>query len=131
MLLQLRDFKPGIDFPGHWGLFGGSIEDGEEPLKAARRELAEEIGYRPGVLHKLDTEHRPELGNIVIHSFFCSLTKSVESLSLNEGLDADLFSAEEIATKELYSRKIRKCFPVVSSPFFVAKINKLKNCLQK
>jgi len=44
-LLQLRDDKPGIFYPGHWGCFGGAIEafdaDVEEGL---RRELAEEIG---------------------------------------------------------------------------------------
>lgn len=131
VLMQLRDFKPCIDFPGHWGFFGGSIEDGEEPPKTARRELAEEIGYRPGVLHKLDTEHRPELGNIIIHSFFCSLTVPVANLVLDEGIDTGLFTLEEIATKELYSKKIKKYFPVIPSEYFVAKINKLRDYLRK
>ena len=30
-LLQLRDFKPSIPFPGVWGGFGGQIEKGESP----------------------------------------------------------------------------------------------------
>jgi 8-oxo-dGTP pyrophosphatase MutT (NUDIX family) len=33
-LLQLRDQKPGIFFPGHWGLFGGATDPGETPEQA-------------------------------------------------------------------------------------------------
>lgn len=29
-LLQLRDEAPQIWYPGHWGLFGGSVEPGEK-----------------------------------------------------------------------------------------------------
>jgi len=43
--MQLRDFKFYIVYPGMWGFFGGSIEDGEDPKEAAMRELFEEIGY--------------------------------------------------------------------------------------
>jgi 8-oxo-dGTP pyrophosphatase MutT (NUDIX family) len=42
-LLQLRDQKPGIFFPGHWGLFGGATDPGESPERSLRRELAEEL----------------------------------------------------------------------------------------
>jgi 8-oxo-dGTP pyrophosphatase MutT (NUDIX family) len=43
ILLQLRDAH-GI-YPHHWGTVGGKVEEGESPEAAARRELAEEIGY--------------------------------------------------------------------------------------
>ena len=46
-LLQLRDFKSKIIYPGHWGAFGGAIEEGESPRTALGRELIEEIGYAP------------------------------------------------------------------------------------
>jgi len=42
-LLQLRDERHGIWYPGYWGLFGGTAESGETAEMAIRRELAEEL----------------------------------------------------------------------------------------
>jgi len=42
-VLQLRDDFPHIWYPGHWGLFGGSIDPGESELEALRRELHDEL----------------------------------------------------------------------------------------
>ena len=35
-LLQLRDDKPGIFYPGHWGCFGGAVEASDASAKRAR-----------------------------------------------------------------------------------------------
>lgn len=43
-LMQLRDQKTGIFYPGHWGVFGGAIDPGETPEQTLTRELHEEIG---------------------------------------------------------------------------------------
>ncbi|WP_327425709.1 NUDIX domain-containing protein (plasmid) [Streptomyces sp. NBC_01527] len=44
VLLQLRDDIAGIVHPGCWGFPGGSLEAGEDPLVAIKRELHEETG---------------------------------------------------------------------------------------
>ncbi len=44
-LMQLRDPKPGILLPDHWSFFGGSIDPGEDPATALRRELVEELEF--------------------------------------------------------------------------------------
>ena len=42
-VMQLRDVNPGIFYPGHWGCFGGAVDQGEDPLGALKRELKEEL----------------------------------------------------------------------------------------
>jgi 8-oxo-dGTP diphosphatase len=39
ILLQQRDDRPDLRYPGCWTTFGGAIEDGETPIEAMRREL--------------------------------------------------------------------------------------------
>jgi 8-oxo-dGTP pyrophosphatase MutT (NUDIX family) len=46
VLLQHRDDRPDIVWPGAWAIFGGHVEPGEEPETAARREMEEELGLR-------------------------------------------------------------------------------------
>lgn len=45
-LLQLRDDKPGIFYPGHWGCFGGALSPGESAEDTLRRELEEELEFK-------------------------------------------------------------------------------------
>src|SRR5438094_242679 len=59
-VLQLRDNSAAIAFPGHWGLFGGEVKQGETPLEAIRREIHEEL--------TLDVLRWCELGVFPYHS---------------------------------------------------------------
>lgn len=44
-VMQLRDPRPDIFFPDHWGCFGGAVEPGEDPVDAMKRELLEELEF--------------------------------------------------------------------------------------
>jgi 8-oxo-dGTP pyrophosphatase MutT (NUDIX family) len=44
-VLQRRDDCEGIWYPGHWGCFGGAIDEGESAEQALRRELREELSF--------------------------------------------------------------------------------------
>ena len=64
-LMQLRDDIPGIWYPGHWGLFGGAIDTGEDEIAALRRELREELELQALVHASPSPAHHP-LGRDVI-----------------------------------------------------------------
>jgi 8-oxo-dGTP pyrophosphatase MutT (NUDIX family) len=51
-IMQLRDAKPSIFYPGHWGCFGGAVEPGEDTAVAMRRELEEELEFTAGELRR-------------------------------------------------------------------------------
>lgn len=119
VLMQLRDMKEGIPFPGHWGFFGGSMEAGEIPRMAAERELYEEITYCPDVMYELNTVCIPDLQFIVAHGFYCPLMVPMCNLIQNEGLDMGLFSLEDVCRKELYSSKLKGTFPVAPTQYIV------------
>jgi 8-oxo-dGTP diphosphatase len=67
LILQLRDNKPEIHYPGMITAFGGGAEPGETPETCALRELAEETGLRAraedltrlGAVSKVDFRGHP------------------------------------------------------------------------
>jgi 8-oxo-dGTP diphosphatase len=56
VLLVQRAHEP---FEGRWALPGGFVEEGEQALEAAPRELAEETGLRVGALELLGVYDTP------------------------------------------------------------------------
>lgn len=117
VLMQLRDFKTGIAFPGQWGFFSGSLEKGETPDDAAHREMWEEIGYRTDQMHFLSTLGMPELDNLITHAYFCELTTPLDNISLHEGYDFGLFTRQEIRAGQLFSGRMGKHVPVIPSKY--------------
>ena len=104
-LLQLRDNKHGIFFPGHWGCFGGASDPGENPQQTLVRELGEELGL------KLDASHARYFTSLEFDLAFAGLTPIrryfyeitidpalYAKLQLNEGAAMRLFGPEAILT---------------------------------
>ena len=95
LLLQLRDQKQTIFYPGVWGLFGGGVDVGEKPIDALKRELLEEIGLEIKSAKLLFSWNHDKY-NSILHFFLVPLTVELEKLCLNEGQGMDLFSIEQI-----------------------------------
>lgn len=113
LLLQLRDFDPGIADPGQWGLFGGHVEAHEAPRVALARELKEELG-----LGSVDLSF---LGEVVfadqqrrIFAFSAGVDHPMNTLILSEGQEIGQFSVEAIRRGELYSRHWNRAFQVTA-----------------
>ncbi len=104
--LQLRDDKPTIPHPNQWALFGGHVEEGEEPVTAVLREIAEEltISLSPNrlvALHRFRLEAGKEH-----HLFRYSLNGELQHAVLTEGQQFRHFSAAAIRQGRLDSRSL-------------------------
>jgi 8-oxo-dGTP pyrophosphatase MutT (NUDIX family) len=101
-LMQRRDDSPGVDFPGMWGLFGGSAELGEEAEQAMRRELQEELSFSPESLLEIATlvyDERATGGWYCRRRFFEVVIddEDVARFVLAEGAEMALFAVPGIA----------------------------------
>ena len=100
-LMQLRDQKAGIFYPGHWGLFGGAIDPGESPEISLRRELEEELRLRVSGLRYF-TEFAFDFGfcgcgRLVRRFYEVQVPESsLQGLVLGEGADMRAFTAREL-----------------------------------
>lgn len=104
-LLQHRDELPFIWYPGHWGCFGGAVDDGEEPMQALARELYEEIEFRLNDA-KYFTRFDFDLGELGLGKYYriyyvvpMSL-REFSRLVLHEGSAVEAFVPEDML-KEL------------------------------
>ena len=102
-LLQLRDNKEGIFFPGHLGLFGGGVDVGERPVDALRRELKEELGLEVAetrLLTRFEFDLAPMGINRIFRDFFeVRLSAAiVPTLKLGEGSAFKSFNRKQVLT---------------------------------
>jgi 8-oxo-dGTP pyrophosphatase MutT (NUDIX family) len=101
-LLQLRDRRKGIWYPGYWGLFGGTVERGETAEVALRRELAEELAL-------VDVDVR----------YFMS-TDLTFAPAVGEPIQRDLFelrlAPRALARLRLGEGRAMQCWPVEALP---------------
>ncbi|MBF0235851.1 MAG: NUDIX domain-containing protein [Desulfamplus sp.] len=131
ILMQLRDDKEGIVFPGKWGFFSGRIERGETPLECAHRELYEELGLLVDEMHPISIDIVKVPLITVLYSYYFYLSSTIESIVLKEGYDFNLFSLEEINNKKLYSPKAGCCYPVISHNIIVDIANRCFSCVKE
>lgn len=100
-LMQLRDSRPDIWYPGHWGLFGGGVEPGEDPVEALARELKEELELELQEYHFF-AGFDFDLAGLGLERYFrryylVPVTRAVcQGLVLHEGAEMRVFSGEAI-----------------------------------
>jgi 8-oxo-dGTP pyrophosphatase MutT (NUDIX family) len=100
-VMQLRDTLPGIFFPGHWGCFGGALEEGEQPIDALRRELREEIEFEPEVVRyfsQIDLDFSP-LGYFKVFRAYFEVRVAESALAtfvLHEGADMRAIGGQDL-----------------------------------
>jgi 8-oxo-dGTP pyrophosphatase MutT (NUDIX family) len=100
-LLQLRSQKSGIFYPGHWGLFGGAVDDGENANQALVRELREELGIKVSDVRYF-TEFNFDFGfsghgRVWRRYYKISVTaRMTETMVLGEGSEMRTFTACDI-----------------------------------
>ena len=92
LLLQLRDDKPDIRFPNHWGVIGGRVEPGESYDEALVREVEEEIEETVTGYDYWDTHDSPGFS---IAMFAARLDKPAAQLTLHEGQRVEFVSPQE------------------------------------
>jgi 8-oxo-dGTP pyrophosphatase MutT (NUDIX family) len=103
-VMQLRDVKSHIFYPGHWGLFGGALDDGETEEEALRRELDEELGFAPRAASRfvrLDFDLSTiGAGKVYRAVYEVPVTdQEFAAFELREGLACEALTARDILTE--------------------------------
>ncbi len=104
LLMHLRDDKAGILHPGCWAGFGGTVEPGESPEDALRREVLEETG--------VSIESARFLGEVIDEPYeegsgdrvrmYCSrVDVRPDEIRLNEGAAVGVFDVAELRDMKL------------------------------
>jgi 8-oxo-dGTP pyrophosphatase MutT (NUDIX family) len=100
-VLQLRDPKPEIFYPDHWGCFGGAVETGESPVEAIVRELNEELGLTFGPQDcRYFTEFTFDFGfaggGVAYRRYFTVVLRQdgLDGITLNEGAAIEAFTGD-------------------------------------
>lgn len=101
-VMQLRDEKAEIFYPGHWGCFGGAVEGAESPADTLARELREELEYEmeapPQELTRFDFDFS-RLGGGKVFRIYYELRVSRRAfgkLILHEGTAFEAVDAREL-----------------------------------
>jgi 8-oxo-dGTP pyrophosphatase MutT (NUDIX family) len=107
-LVQLRDAKPTIFFPDHWGCFGGALEPGETDEQCLACEIDEELGLD---LRQCAVRHFTTFtfdfgfaGDSIIHRAFFEVQADsalLGTLGLHEGSAKEFFAGPELLARQV------------------------------
>jgi 8-oxo-dGTP pyrophosphatase MutT (NUDIX family) len=104
--LQLRDNLPNLAYGDHWGLFGGHVEMGEQPLAAGIREVREELGCTldPHKMKPFQTlNQNPERDYFI----FCyEVSRELDTAKLAEGQRFGFFTQSQIEQTSIEGKEI-------------------------
>ncbi len=121
-LLQKRDKKNDIYFPGLWGVFGGLLKNRESPKMAVEREIMEEINVKLKFKKFLENDILSKNFNPRRRRYFFYSNikhREIKKIVLNEGESFDFFNLKQLeklsivpwdyaAIKYFYFSKIKK-----------------------
>ncbi len=101
VLLQLREDKPDLLYPAHWTILGGTVEPGESPDAAVRRELLEEIELSPAltfwkVYYHGPYQRRGVQTRVEQYLYTGTLDLPVDAIVLNEGVALRWFARDDL-----------------------------------
>ena len=102
-LMQKRDNKNNIVFPGYWCLPGGKISIGKTAFQAALEELKKETGYLAESLNFLTEESYilPAGGRVIRHIFWAEYDNSQE-IKCSEGEKMEFLKLEDLTEKKIF-----------------------------
>ena len=97
-LLQKRDNKKSIYFPGFWGVFGGTINKGETVESCMIREIKEETNLKVSIKRKIIEKKftSREFKEIRKRVYFECKNSSNSQFILSEGSDYKYFTIDQI-----------------------------------
>ena len=118
LLLQLRDGNALVS-PNQWGLVGGGLNPGEDPVVGTMRELREETGLVPDdeltLIHHGTWPASLGPGQTEWWVFAAATAATASDIEVHEGEDITFVPADRAANLELSVSATRFLLPFISS----------------
>jgi 8-oxo-dGTP diphosphatase len=99
VLLQQRDDRADLLYPGMWTFFGGAVEEAETPNDAINREIKEELGVELPLVYWMNyvcpARSVPNETTTTNYVYFTAINPDDVSLTLGEGQAMGWFDREK------------------------------------